>query len=187
MTGRAGEEVDFAVFVAARSQRLLRTAYLLTSDRATAEDLLQSALAKSWLAWGRINDDPEPYVRAVLVNTYTSWWRRRWRGEIATAVLPEVLDAGGTVGVEDRHWLWQALGRLPRRQRAVLVLRYLEDLSESETARVLGVSVGTVKSQASRALAALRVDDALAAIDPAGAAGQPSHARGPRPGVRGGL
>ncbi len=168
MTGGTDGRADFAVFVAARSQRLLRTAYLLTRDRALAEDLLQTALAKSWLAWGRIDDDPEPYVRAVLVNTYTSWWRRRWRGEVAAAVLPETVGTIGTgraVGVEERLALWQALGRLPRRQRAVLVLRYLEDLSETETARLLGVAVGTVKSQASRAMASLRLDGALAAAD----------------------
>ncbi len=166
MTGGTDGRADFAGFVAARSQRLLRTAYLLTQDRGTAEDLLQTALAKSWQAWGRIDDDPEPYVRAVLVNTYTSWWRRRWRGEIASGEPPEVAHPDPAAGIEERHALWQALARLPRRPRAVIVLRYLEDLSEAETARMLGVSVGTVKSQTSRALAALRVDGALAEADP---------------------
>ncbi|MFI5098907.1 MAG: sigma factor [Actinomycetes bacterium] len=96
MTGGTDGRADFAGFVAARSQRLLRTAYLLTQDRSTAEDLLQTALAKSWQAWGRIDDDPEPYVRAVLVNMYTSWWRRRWWGEIATGEPPEVAHPEGT-------------------------------------------------------------------------------------------
>ena len=175
-SGRDGR-ADFAVFVATRSQRLLRTAYLLTQDSGTAEDLLQTALAKSWQAGGRIDDDPEPYVRAVLVNTYTSGWRRRWHGEIATGALPETTGADATRGVEDRHALWSALARLPRRQRAVVVLRYLEDLSEAETARLLGVGVGTVKSQTSRALASLRTDGALAEVDAPGL---------PRSGVRGG-
>jgi RNA polymerase sigma-70 factor (sigma-E family) len=177
VTGGTDGRADFAGFVAARSQRLLRTAYLLTQDRGTAEDLLETALAKAWQAWGRIDDDPEPYVRAVLVNTYTSWWRRRRRGEVATGELPEVTHPDPAVGTEDRHALWQALARLPRRQRAVVVLRYLEDLSEAETARVLGVGVGTVKSQGSRALAALRTDGALAAADEPGLR---------QPGVRGG-
>jgi len=79
------DERAFEAFVAARSQALLRTAFLLTRDAAAAEDLLQTALARSWSAWARIVDDPEPYVRRVLVNTYTSWWRRKWRGESAEA------------------------------------------------------------------------------------------------------
>jgi RNA polymerase sigma-70 factor (sigma-E family) len=160
-SGSAGR-ADFAVFVAARSQRLLRTAYLLTQDRGTAEDLLQTALAKSWQAWGRIDDDPEPYVRAVIVNTYTSWWRRGRHGGIATGALPEPAEPAAGTDVGDRLALWQAMGRLPRRQRAVLVLRYLEDLSEAETAKVLGVAVGTVESQSSQALAVTESDIAEA-------------------------
>ena len=163
----------FDEFVAARSQSLLRTAFLLPRDRAAAEDLLQTALVKSWSAWGRIVDDPEPYVRRVLINTYTSWWRRKWRGEIATSELPEQPVGEHAVGIEDRLMLWDALGRLTRRQRAVIVLRYLEDLSEAETARILGVTVGTVKSQASKALAALRVDPSWSAD--ATVSGGPPH------------
>jgi RNA polymerase sigma-70 factor (sigma-E family) len=151
----------FAEFVAVRSSRLLRIAYLLTHDWAQAEDLLQTTLVKAWGAWKRIDADPEPYVRRILVNTYSSWWRRRWRGEQPTEVLPEsvVDDAAGAFDARDE--VWRALGRLPRRQRAVLVLRYFEDLSEAETAHVLGVSVGTVKSQAAKALAKLRLDESL--------------------------
>jgi RNA polymerase sigma-70 factor (sigma-E family) len=162
------DERAFEAFVVARSQALLRSAFLLTRDAAAAEDLLQTALARSWSAWARIDDDPEPYVRRVLVNTYTSWWRRKWRGEVPTEVLPDreagtagaarPAAAGSGTSIEDRLVLWQALGRLTRKQRAVVVLRYLEDLTEAETARILGVSVGTVKSQTSKALAALRVD-----------------------------
>jgi RNA polymerase sigma-70 factor (sigma-E family) len=153
---------DFDEFVAARSSRLLRTAYLLTRDHALAEDLLQTALTKAWFSWSRIEGDPEPYVRKVLVNTFASWWRRRWNGEHAYAEPPEPDPApGGHDTADERHDLWTAMGRLPRRQRAVIVLRYVEDLTEAETARLLGVSLGTVKSQTSKALAKLRIDPAL--------------------------
>ncbi|WP_244963005.1 SigE family RNA polymerase sigma factor [Nocardioides dongkuii] len=155
---------DFDEFVAGRSSGLLRTAYLLTRDHALAEDLLQTALAKAWFAWSRIEDRPEPYVRKILVNTYASWWRRRWNGEHAYADPPEPPPASGEHDAADqRHDLWAAMGRLPRRQRAVVVLRFVEDLSEAETARLLGVTAGTVKSQTSKALAKLRIDPALAA------------------------
>ena len=154
---------DFDEFVAARSTGLLRTAYLLTHDHALAEDLLQTALTKAWFSWSRIHGDPEPYVRRILVNTFSSWWRRKWNGEHAYADLPEKPSpSDDTDGTDDRHDLWTAMGRLPRRQRAVIVLRFVEDLSEAETARVLGVSNGTVKSQTSKALAKLRIDPALA-------------------------
>ncbi len=150
--------VSFDEFVAARSRALLRTAYLLTHDHALAEDLLQTSLAKAWFAWKRIHGEPEPYVRKILVNTYASWWRRKWNGEQPTEDLPE-----GTVEeTAEPTDLWTAMGRLPRRMRAVVVLRYFEDLTEVQTAEVLGCSVGTVKSQASKALAKLRIDPALA-------------------------
>ncbi|MFR9777206.1 SigE family RNA polymerase sigma factor [Micromonospora sp. MS34] len=153
----------FDEFVATRSPRLLRTAFLLTRDWALAEDLLQTALARAWEAWRRIEGDPEPYVRRIIVNANASWWRRRWRGEVPTADLPEVAaEADRYSGLDDRDRLWRALGRLPRRQCAVLVLRYFEDLSDAEIAEVLGCSVGTVKSQASRAVAKLRLDETLA-------------------------
>ena len=154
-----GTRPEFDEFVAARSGRLLRTAYLLTRDHGLAEDLLQTALTKAWFAWSRIDGEPEPYVRKVLVNTYASWWRRKWRGEEPTETLPDAAPvvADGSASQD----LWTALGRLPRRQRAVVVLRYFEDRAEAETARLLDCSVGTVKSQASKALAKLRVDPAL--------------------------
>ncbi|MFG2106227.1 SigE family RNA polymerase sigma factor [Micromonospora chersina] len=152
----------FDDFVVTRSPRLLRTAFLLTRDWALAEDLLQTALARAWEAWRRIDGDPEPYVRRIIVNAYASSWRRRWRGELPTADLPEVTaEVDPHAGLDDRDRLWRALGRLPRRQRAVLVLRYFEDLSEVEISEVLGCSVGTVKSQASRAVAKLRLDETL--------------------------
>lgn len=163
--GEVATVVEFEDFVAARSSRLLRTAYLLTRDHALAEDLLQTALTKAWFSWSRIQGDPEPYVRRILVNTFASWWRRKWNGEHAHGDVPEP-DPAAPAGVEDRHDLWTAMGRLPRRQRAVIVLRFVEDLSEAETARLLGISTGTVKSQTSKALAKLRIDPALATETP---------------------
>jgi RNA polymerase sigma-70 factor (sigma-E family) len=153
----------FDDFVVMRSPRLLRTAYLLTHDWALAEDLVQTALARAWEAWHRIDGDPEPYVRRIIVNSYASWWRRRWTGELPTEVLPEqVHTADPHRGVDERDRLWRAVRQLPRRQRAVLVLRYFEDMSEAEIADALGCSLGTVKSKASRALAKLRLDENLA-------------------------
>jgi RNA polymerase sigma-70 factor (sigma-E family) len=166
--GSVDRQADFDAFVVARSGALLRTAYLLTRDHALAEDLLQTALTRAWFAWSRITGDPEPYVRRILVNTYASWWRRKWNGEQATGELPEEPRGDFAAGADVSHDLWQALGRLTRRQRAVVVLRYFDDLTEVETARALGVSVGTVKSQTSRAMAALRLDPALdRTLDPA--------------------
>ncbi|MGW4412567.1 SigE family RNA polymerase sigma factor [Nonomuraea sp. NPDC004702] len=148
----------FDNFVASRSDRLLRTAYLLTRDWGTAEDLLQECLVKAWFAWSRI-EEPEAYVRRVLVTTYTSWWRRRWRGEVPSGTLPEegVPDAERS----GREELWEAVGRLPAKQRAVIVLRFYEDLSVQEVARILGCHDGTVKSQTAKALAKLRVDESI--------------------------
>ncbi|WP_323794374.1 SigE family RNA polymerase sigma factor, partial [Nocardioides sp.] len=154
---------DFDEFVAARSTTLLRTAYLLTHDHALAEDLLQTSLTKAWFAWSRISDSPEAYVRKVLFHTYATWWRRKWNGEQATEDLPEPSRRDGGSGRDQAHAtgagldLWTAMERLPRRQRAVVVLRYFEDLTEAQTAEVLGCTVGTVKSQCSRALAKLRI------------------------------
>jgi RNA polymerase sigma-70 factor (sigma-E family) len=152
----------FEEFVAMRSPRLLRTAYLLTHDWAAAEDLLQTSLVKAWRAWKRVDTDPEPYVRAILANTYATWWRRRWRGERPTETLPESPDRDHTARIDERDEVWRALGRLPRKQRTVLVLRFFEDLDDGQIAEALGISPGTVKSQASRALAKLRLDPSLA-------------------------
>jgi RNA polymerase sigma-70 factor (sigma-E family) len=161
-SGGRVQEASFDEFVAARSRALLRTAYLLTRDHALAEDLLQTALTKAWFAWRRIKGNPEPYVRRILVNTYASWWRRKWNGEHPTDDLPEPPGAVVAVGADEPTDLWAAMARLPRRQRAVVVLRYFEDLTEAQTAEALGCSVGTVKSQTSKALAKLRIDPALA-------------------------
>ena len=159
----SSRETEFREFVVGRSPALLATAYLLTGERAAAEDLLQASLAKAWFAWSRVAaaDSPEAYVRRVMANTYAGWWRRRWRGEQPTADLPEHSVTDGTQRVDDRDELWRALGTLPRRQRAVVVLRYFEDMTEADTAHALGISVGTVKSQCAKAFARLRQDPAL--------------------------
>jgi RNA polymerase sigma-70 factor (sigma-E family) len=149
----AGRE-DFEAFVAARYDALLRTAYLLTGDHHDAEDLLQQSLVKAVGAWKRIEGDPEPYVRTILVRQNVSRWRRRrWR-ELTTDSPPETRAADE--GADDRMALHSALGVLAPRQRAVIVLRYYEDLTETQTAEALGISVGTVKSQARDALQRLR-------------------------------
>ena len=153
------DEEGFTDFVRARSAALLRTAYLLTGDAGLAEDLLQTALAKSYVALGRLRDPAalEPYVRRTLVTTACSWWRRRaWRSERPSATQPDVRVESRTDQVDDRDQLWAALRTLPARQRAVVVLRFYEDRSEAETARLLGCAPGTVKSQSARALASLR-------------------------------
>ncbi len=156
---------DFDDFVAARSSALRRTAYLLTGDHALAEDLVQTALAKAWFSWERITDSPEGYVRKILVNTYASWWRRKWNGEQPTEELPETVATDPSAASDSGLDLLAAMARLPKRQRAVVVLRYFEDLTETQAAEVLGCSVGTVKSQLSRAIAKLRLDPALTPSD----------------------
>jgi len=162
-------EEQFREFVAARSASLLRTAYLLVGDWGNAEDIVQTTLTKTYLAWRRLGDldAVEPYARKVLVNTSTSWWRRRWHGERPTDVLPDRGLGDGVDERAERDLLWRCVGTLPARQRAVLVLRFYEDLTEAQTARLLGVTVGTVKSQCFRALAALRIKLAEQGIEPA--------------------
>lgn len=156
----ADAEAQFCEFVAARQQALLRTAYLLTSDLHSAEDLVQISLAKAYLSWDRLREPRavEAYVRKIMVNEHTSWWRRAWRRkERSTDELPEspvVLD--DPAAFEQRDAMWELVQTLAPKQRAAVVLRYYEDLSEAETARILDCSVGTVKSQTSRALATLR-------------------------------
>lgn len=153
---------QFAAFVRSRGPALQRTAFLLTGDWGLAEDLVQTALARSWPAWRRIRHaDLEGYVRKVLVNTHASWWRRKWRDEVPTDLLPDRAREDANGSLDARPTLAAALRRLPKRQRAVIVLRFHEDLSEANVAELLGISMGTVKSQTSKALAALRADRAL--------------------------
>ncbi|MEU4892300.1 SigE family RNA polymerase sigma factor [Streptomyces sp. NPDC044780] len=157
---------SFTSYVRARGPVLLRTARSLTSNACDAEDLLQTALTKTYLAWERIEDHKalDGYVRRALVNTRTSQWRKRKVDEFVCEELPEpesvpVPDPAERQALRDA--MWRAVLRLPDRQRAMVVLRYYEDLSEAQTAEVLGVSVGTVKSAVSRALGKLREDPDL--------------------------
>lgn len=145
---------EYAAWVAGCQQRLFRSAYLLTGDRASAEDLVQEALVAVGVRWSRLRDgNPTAYARTVLARAHVSRWRRLRR---------EILHAGPTAEVaaseehEDRLVVMKALARLTPAQRAVVVLRHVEDLTERETAEALRVSVGTVKSQNAAALARLR-------------------------------
>ncbi len=159
--------LTFTSYVRARGPVLLRTARSLTANPSDAEDLLQTALTKTYLAWDGITDHRalDGYVRRALVNTRTSMWRKRRVDEFACDELPEPEVAPGPDPAEQqavRDAMWRAIGKLPDRQRAMVVLRYYEDLSEAQTAELLGVSVGTVKSAVSRALVKLREDPELA-------------------------
>jgi RNA polymerase sigma-70 factor (sigma-E family) len=160
MTGYA----DFEGFVVARRAALLRTAYLLTGDHQAAEDLVQTALAKTYVAWPRVRakEAVEAYVRRTMVTTHVSWWRRRWRGETPTdpqsGDLPEPPGHDPIGDHAERDRLWRHLASLSDRQRAVVVLRFYEDLGEAEIAALLGCSAGAVKSHTSRALARLRTE-----------------------------
>ncbi|MFT4217672.1 MAG: SigE family RNA polymerase sigma factor [Micropruina sp.] len=153
------EAVSFDGFVAGRGAALWRSAWLLTGDSHRAEDLVQTALARTYPHFARVGAAGfEGYVRTTMYRTYLSWWRRRWNAE-----LPGEVDAGG---VDDpdltvRHDVRRALDALPRQQRAVVVLTYFEDLTGPQAAEVLGVSVGTIKSTLSRALAKLRTSPLL--------------------------
>ena len=153
------KDADFAAYMAARQPSLLRTAYLLTGDRNSAEDLVQTALAKLYLSWDKVQkrDLIDGYVRTIMVNENNSLWRRAWkRKEISTDEVPEKDAVTDHHDHGEKSALWEFVQTLPRRQRAVIVLRFYEDLSDGETAEILGISVGTVKSQASRALASMR-------------------------------
>jgi RNA polymerase sigma-70 factor (sigma-E family) len=156
----AEDEDDFTDFVAASSARLLRTAYLVTGDPQKAQDVLQTALERTYRRWGRVrrSELPEAYVRRMIVNAATDAWRAgRGRATVVfdEAHSPPTPDAA-VDGLIARQALLASVRELPVGQRAVLVLRYFDDLTEAETARVLGCSVGTVKSQHARAIARLR-------------------------------
>jgi RNA polymerase sigma-70 factor (sigma-E family) len=157
---------SFSSYVKARRPVLLRTARSLTANPSDAEDLLQTALTKTYVAWERIEDHRalDGYVRRALLNTRTSQWRKRKVDEFVCDELPEPegMPAGDPAEHQVLHdAMWRAIMKLPTRQRAMVVLRYYEDLSEVQTAEVLGVSVGTVKSAVSRALGKLREDPEL--------------------------
>ena len=156
---RAADDADFSLFVAASSRRLLRSAYLMTGDLADAEDLLQTALERAYRRWPAIRrkDIPEAYVRRILVTTAINGQRRRTlrSSPLDEEVLPGRPDPA-VEGLPGRAALLACVRELPAGQRAVLVLRYFDDLTEAETARALGCTIGTVKSQHARALARLR-------------------------------
>lgn len=149
----------FAEFVAARSTALLRAAYLMVGDESLAQDLLQEALTKTYVAWPRLRDPnaAESYTRKAITTTAISWFRRKgWNNERATDRLPESGSPAQDDLVAQREWLWAALQGLPPRQRAAIVLRFYEDLTEAQTADAMGCALGTVKSQVSAGIKKLR-------------------------------
>lgn len=155
--------MEFEQFVAARGPALLRTARLLTGSHHEAEDLVQTVLARLLLHWGKVGDEfPEAYARRALVNGSLNLRQRRLQRGILSDVVPDrgVPDASEPHAAHDA--MWRCLRALPRKQRAVLVLRYYDDYSEQEIAAALNCSVGTVKSQAAKGLAKLRADPTLA-------------------------
>jgi RNA polymerase sigma-70 factor (sigma-E family) len=156
-------EAQFDGFVRRASPRLLRAAWLLVGDWAGAEDLVQTALERTWPKWGTLPDDEQrlAYVHRVVTNSFLRGRRRRWTGEIATADLPEPPAYDEADAMVVRVGVAAAVRRLPPRQRAVVALRYLGDLTEAQTALAMGCSVGTVKRYHARALAALRADPAV--------------------------
>ena len=159
---REQDRAEFREFVAARSPALQRAAYLMVGEVSLAEDLVQEALTKTYVAWPRLRDkaNAEAYTRKAITTTAISWFRRKgWRnerptGSVGADSVPGLDDHADTV--TQSAWLWEALLDLPVRQRAAVVLRYYEDLTEAQTADAMGCAVGTVKSQVSAALAKLR-------------------------------
>ncbi len=161
-------DATFEEFVLIRGEALVRFALMLCGDRGRAEDLAQTVLVKAYPRWVRISamDRPEAYLKTVLVHEHLRWWRRRSSTEVPLAEPPgsALPVADGAVAYASRDAAWRLLARLPRRQRAVLVLRYYEDLPDAEIAAVLGCTPSTVRSQATRALATLRT--AIPALEP---------------------
>jgi RNA polymerase sigma-70 factor (sigma-E family) len=167
MGRRSERDEEFVAFVTARSARLVRIARMLCGDPELANDIVQTALEKTYVRWDRIELDPFSYVRQAIVNQHVSWLRRTWREQaIGRDSELDALDGSyvqdPSLGVVRRELLNTALATLTRRERAVLVLRFIEDQTEAETAAVLGVAVGTVKSTAARALRKLRQTPSLA-------------------------
>jgi RNA polymerase sigma-70 factor (sigma-E family) len=168
----AGRDRDaFAEFVVARSPAPQRAAYLMVGDAGLAQDLVQEALTKTYVAWPRLRDpaNAEAYTRKAITTTAITWFRRKSFGERPSDTLPDRAVASAADASDQRAWLWQALLELPVRQRAAVVLRYYEDLTEAQTAAAMGCAVGTVKSQVSAALRKLRErlgdDPALLPLD----------------------
>ena len=162
-----GTDEEFTEFVSARWASLYRLAYLLAASPTGAEDLLQTTLEKAYVNWSRIGrmEYAEAYVRRMLATTLVSSRRRAWIREQPWGDVPDMARESAEVPVLDRSLLWPLVCALPARQRAVIVLRYYEDLSEAQIADVLGCAPGTVKSQASAAIAALRRATAAAGVE----------------------
>ncbi|MEU3826921.1 SigE family RNA polymerase sigma factor [Streptomyces sp. SID486] len=167
--GKQTRSEEFQSFVVGRWPRLMRTAFLLTGEQHAAEDLVQSTLEQVFVAWRRVGsaDDPEAYVRRVMINAHARRHRRRLREFLAprddSGLVREVADTGDRIAqADDRGTLLAALARLPARQREAVVLRYWEDLTETQTAAAMGCSVGTVKSNAAKGIAKLRAIPELA-------------------------
>jgi RNA polymerase sigma-70 factor (sigma-E family) len=164
----SAKDAEFAAWMTARQPALLRTAYLLTGDHHGAEDLVATTLAKVYLSWDKVHrrEVIDGYARRVLINENNSIWRRAWKKrEVSSDAIPERVTVRDSYDEGQGSALWDFVQTLPKKQRAVVVLRYYEELSEAETADVLGISVGTVKSQASRALATLRAAAPAAGFD----------------------
>ncbi|NHI09701.1 ECF subfamily RNA polymerase sigma-24 subunit [Streptomyces sp. KO7888] len=163
------QDEEFRDFVTGRWPGLMRTAFLLTGDRYAAEDLVQSTLERAYTAWRRVSaaDDPDAYVRRVMINAHARRHRRRLKEFLApkddSGLVREPADAADPMArADDRGALLEALAQLPARQREAVVLRYWEDLTETQTARAMGCSVGTVKSNTAKGIAKLRAVPALA-------------------------
>jgi RNA polymerase sigma-70 factor (sigma-E family) len=153
------DRAAFADFVTTRSGALHRAAYLMVGDVGLAQDLVQEALTKTYVAWPRLRDtaNAEAYTRKVITNTAITWFRKKgWYGEQPAGELPERTDDGHADQVAARTSLMDALAQLPPRQRAAIVLRFYDDLTEAQTAAAMDCAVGTVKSQVSAGLAKLR-------------------------------
>jgi RNA polymerase sigma-70 factor (sigma-E family) len=152
-------DAEFIAFVRRRGDHHLRTALLLTGDWHAAEDLVQAALVKLYRVWRRLDttEDPDAYLRRILVNTHRSWWRSRWRRELPVDSLPEhPVLADGADRQAVASVVRQALVALPSRQRTALVQRYFEDLPEAEVAEIMGCGVGSVKTHVHRGVRAMR-------------------------------
>ncbi|WP_432026599.1 SigE family RNA polymerase sigma factor [Streptomyces sp. 1222.5] len=161
--GKRARDEEFQSFVVGRWPRLMRTAFLLTGQQHAAEDLVQSTLEQVYVHWRKVGsaDDPEAYVRRVMINAHARRHRRRLKEFLApkddSGLVREVADAGDRIAqADDRSALLKALAQLPARQREAVVLRYWEDLTETQTAEAMGCSVGTVKSNAAKGIAKLR-------------------------------
>ena len=157
MIDRSSRDDSFQEFVASRGQALTRTAYLLSGSHADADDLVQAALAKAYSRWTHISSlrSPDAYVRRMIANQHISWWRSRRRERLVVA-LPEVTISDATGSHATADLVRDCVRSLPPKQRAAVVFRYFEDLDDEAIADALGCSVGTVRSQISRALATLR-------------------------------